>query len=94
MGKLPLQTPKEIQANLKALGFIFKHQVGSHRQYERPADSTRPRAVVTVDVGKSQFSKNLMKSMIRQSLFSQDEFCTGTPKIPVPVAEPIKEGKR
>ena len=65
MGKLPLQTPKEVQANLKSLGFVFKNQVGSHKQYERPADATRQRAVVTVDVGKSQFSKDLMKNMIR-----------------------------
>jgi predicted RNA binding protein YcfA (HicA-like mRNA interferase family) len=104
MGKLPLQTPKEVQANLKSLGFVFKNQVGSHKQYERPADATRQRAVVTVDVGKSQFSKDLMKNMIRQSRFSQDEFCSGVAKTPiltqktvvqvVPEPRPAEEGKR
>src|ERR1700689_1488638 len=103
MGKLPLLTPREVESNLKALGFVLKNQVGSHRQYERVADKTRQRAVVTVDVGKSQFSKNLMKNMIRQSRFSQLEFCSGAiesgapesqPIIqPVPTPKPAKEGK-
>jgi predicted RNA binding protein YcfA (HicA-like mRNA interferase family) len=78
MGKLPLLTPREVEANLKSLGFAFKNQVGSHRQYEKPASKKRKRAVVTVDVGHSQFSKGTMKRMIRQSGYSKEEFCSGT----------------
>ena len=63
------------------LGFKFKRQDGSHAQYERPSDGTRKRCVVTVDMGKRNgFSLELMKSMIRQSGFSRDEFCRGIPK--------------
>lgn len=78
--KLPLLKPKEVEANLISLGFKFKHQVGSHKQYERLADGKRPRAVVTVDVSKGQFGLPLMKFMIRQSGVSKEEFCTGIPK--------------
>jgi predicted RNA binding protein YcfA (HicA-like mRNA interferase family) len=79
--KLPLLKPAEVCRNLQALGFKFKRQDGSHAQYERPADGTRKRCVVTVDMGKRNgFSLELMKSMIRQSGFSRDEFCRGIPK--------------
>lgn len=87
MGKLPLLTPREVESRLKALGFVFKNQVGSHKQYEKAATPSRKRAVVTVDVAHSQFSKGTMKRMIRQSFYSQDEFCSGVAKdsIPKPV---------
>lgn len=101
MGKLPLQTPREVEANLRSLGFVLKNQVGSHRQYEKTATTTRKRAVVTVDVGHSQFSKRIMKLMIRQSLYSQEEFCSGVarePDIPlVPasaIVKPAEGGKK
>jgi predicted RNA binding protein YcfA (HicA-like mRNA interferase family) len=81
MGKKPPHLKlREVEANLISLGFKFKNQVGSHKQYERPADGKRRRAVVTVDVGKGQFDHFLMKSMIRQSGFSAEEFCTGIVK--------------
>jgi predicted RNA binding protein YcfA (HicA-like mRNA interferase family) len=78
--KLPLLKPREVQTNLKALGFVHKRTCGSHEQWVREADGTRQRACVTVDVGKPQFSKRLMKTMIRQSLFSAEEFCSGVMK--------------
>lgn len=77
MGKLLLLTPREVEANLRNLGFVFKNQVGSHKQYEKSATATRKRAVVTVDVGYARFSKEGMKRMIRQSLYSKEEFCSG-----------------
>jgi predicted RNA binding protein YcfA (HicA-like mRNA interferase family) len=81
MGKrLPLLKPKEVEANLKGLGFTFKRQDGSHKQYERPADGWRTRSIVTVDVSKGQFGPELMKRMIRQSGFTPEEFCSGIPK--------------
>jgi predicted RNA binding protein YcfA (HicA-like mRNA interferase family) len=84
MGKLPLLTPREVEANLKACEFVHKRTVGSHKAYERPAsaDGKRKRAIVTVDVGKKQFDQKLMASMIRQSLLTREEFCTGILKKP------------
>ena len=90
--KLPLLKPREVEANLKALGFVHVRTIGSHKQYERIADGTRKRAIVTVDVGKAQFSRELMKSMIRQSLFTQEEFCSGKCKQLAPVSDPVAEG--
>jgi len=92
MGKMPLLTPREVEANLKGLGFSFKNQVGSHRQYEKAATATRKRAVVTVDVGYQQFSKEGMKRMIRQSGYSKEEFCSGVAKDEVP-APPLATPK-
>ena len=82
MGKrkyIPL-TPAEVEAVLRALQFTFKVQVGSHAQFERPADQTRKRAIVTVDRAKRDFGDDLMASMIRQSGFSRDEFYGATRK--------------
>lgn len=79
--KLPLLKPRQVQANLRSLGFAHKRTVGSHEQWVREADGTRARALVTVDVGKDQFSKRLMKMMIRQSLFSAGEFCSGIVRV-------------
>lgn len=90
--KLPLLKPREVEANLKALGFVHMRTVGSHKQYVRAADGVRLRAIVTVDVGHEQFSKNLMKTMIRQSLFSQEEFCTGVMSVTAPAPKPVAEG--
>lgn len=96
--KMPLLKPREIIANIEALGFLYKTTRGSHAQYEREAEGTRERKVVTVDVGKSQFSQDLMKRMIRQSGFSQDEFCSGVAagkaKEPVPTPKPIHQGSK
>jgi predicted RNA binding protein YcfA (HicA-like mRNA interferase family) len=76
--KLPALKPAEVCRNLEGLGFKFKRQVGTHAHYERLADNKMQRKVVTVDMGrKGGFSKDLMKSMIRQSGFSPEEFCSG-----------------
>jgi predicted RNA binding protein YcfA (HicA-like mRNA interferase family) len=91
MGKLPLLTLREVEANLRSLGFVFKNQVGSHKQYEKAATATRKRAVVTVDVGYPQFSKDGMKRMIRQSLYSKEEFCSGVAKDTAPSPLQFKE---
>jgi predicted RNA binding protein YcfA (HicA-like mRNA interferase family) len=90
--KLPLLKPREVKANLTALGFVYKRTDGSHETWERIADAKHKRAVVTVDVGKPQFGKYLMKMMIRQSTFSQEEFCTGVMDTPAATAKPVAEG--
>jgi len=90
--KLLLLKPREVEANLRSLGFHHARTVGSHKQYVREADSTRKRAVVTVDCSKHQFDKYLMKMMIRQSLFTQEEFCSGVMSDPRPTPTPVAEG--
>jgi predicted RNA binding protein YcfA (HicA-like mRNA interferase family) len=90
--KLPLLKRREVEANLKSLGFIYKRTDGSHATYERVADKVRRRAVVTVDVGKVQFDAYLMKMMIRQSLLSQEEFCSGVLNQPNPAQKPTTKG--
>ena len=80
MGKrrYPPLTPSEVVAVLKSLGFAFKRQDGSHAHYERAADKERRRALVTVDASVDEFWEELMKSMIRQSGFSREEFYGAT----------------
>lgn len=90
--KLLLLKPREVKANLKALGFVYKRTDGSHETWERAADGKRIRAVVTVDVGKTQFDEYLMKMMIRQSGFEQEEFCTGVVNKPTAAPKPVTEG--
>ncbi len=92
MGKRPLLKPRAFEANLKSLGFVHARTVGSQKQYVQATDGVRKKAVVTVDVGKVQFSKELMKNMIRQSLFTQEEFCSGDLNGPPPLSEPVTEG--
>jgi predicted RNA binding protein YcfA (HicA-like mRNA interferase family) len=77
--KLPLLKPREVQARVRALGFKYKRTDGSHETWERLPDQIIPeRKVVQIDVGKKQFDKFLMKSMIRQSGFTAQEFCSGS----------------
>jgi predicted RNA binding protein YcfA (HicA-like mRNA interferase family) len=76
--KYPPLTPGEIRAILQRLGFSKKNQEGSHEHYERPADARRLRSVVTVDSSISEFGEHLLRSMIRQSGFSREEFYGAT----------------
>ena len=76
----PPLTPAEVISILVALGFKFDRQGGSHRHYERLADEIRPRSIVTVDASVDTFSDDLMKSMIRQSNHTREEFYGATEK--------------
>ena len=78
--RYPPLTPSEVVAIVEALGFTLKRQTGSHRHYERAADAQRPRSIVTVDMSVSDFWGELIKSMIRQSNFSREEFYGATAK--------------
>jgi predicted RNA binding protein YcfA (HicA-like mRNA interferase family) len=94
--RFPKLKLREVEANLKSLGFVLVKTVGSHRQYVREPDGVRltVRAKVTVDAGKDQFDSYLMKMMIRQSLLTKEEFCTGILKIsPVQPKAVTKGGK-
>ena len=72
--RYPPLTPREVLKILSALGFTLKRQTGSHQHHERAAEGNRPRSIVTVDVSVKEFHVDLIKSMIRQSNFSRDEF--------------------
>jgi predicted RNA binding protein YcfA (HicA-like mRNA interferase family) len=78
--RYPSLTPSEVIAILRELNFYPKRQDGSHAQWERLAEGSRTRALVTVDVAESDFSEPLMKSMIRQSGFTREEFYGATKK--------------
>ncbi len=76
--RYPPLTPSDVVAILRALGFQFKRQDGSHAQYERAAEGTKPRAIVTVDMSVREFWEEIIKSMVRQSGFSREEFYGAT----------------
>ncbi len=76
--RYPPLKPAEVVAVLARLGFQFKRQVGSHAHYERDADEQRERAIVTVDMSVPEFWEDIIKSMIRQSGFSREEFYGAT----------------
>lgn len=76
--KYPPLTPPEVIAILKSLGFKLDRKTGSHEHYECERNEKQPRSVVTVDVAYSQFDEFLMKSMIRQSNRSREEFYGAT----------------
>lgn len=94
--KYPPLKPREVIANLEALDFTFKRQVGSHRHYEKPASEGRERAVVTVDMAIDEFWEEIIKSMIRQSKHTRDEFygesVPGAPAVAQKVEKP--KGKK
>ena len=76
--KYPPLKVSEAESILIALGFAEKHCVGSHSQWERPAQDDRERAIVTVDQSIDEFDERLIKSMIRQSRCSREEFYGAT----------------
>jgi len=92
--RLPKLKLRQVEANLKSLGFVLARTVGSHKQYVRAADGVRLRAVVTVDAGKDEFDSYLMKMMIRQSLLTQEEFCSGVISTSIAQAKAIPEGSK
>ncbi|MFQ5694995.1 MAG: type II toxin-antitoxin system HicA family toxin [Terriglobia bacterium] len=78
--KYPPLSSSEVIGILEALGFALKRQTGSHAHYERQAGTQKPRAVVTVDTSIPEYWERIIKSMIRQSTFSREEFYGATKK--------------
>lgn len=76
--RYPPLSSSEVIAILNELGFVFKRQDGSHAQYERVADEHYERALVTVDTSIPEFWEEIIKSMIRQSKHSREEFYGAT----------------
>lgn len=76
--KYPPLSPNEVVAIVKALGFVFDRQVGSHAHYELKALGDQQRRVVTVDMTEDDFDEYLIKSMIRQSGETREKFYGAT----------------
>jgi len=74
-GKYPPLTPAQVENILVKAGFSLKRTASSHNQWEGYVKGKR--RLVTVDqLSRSSeiFGKRLMKSMIRQSGMTNDEF--------------------
>ncbi|MBI5464367.1 MAG: type II toxin-antitoxin system HicA family toxin [Ignavibacteriales bacterium] len=74
--KFPPLTPQEVVAILKARGFSLNNQEGSHAQYVGFFGGVKRR--VTVDMAKVDYNDFLIKSMIRQSGMTREEFYCST----------------
>lgn len=74
----PPLTPREVKRILTARGFIFSHSRSSHHNYKCKRNGKT--YTVTVDVGIREFDDNLIKSMIRQSGMSKQDFYCSTKK--------------
>jgi predicted RNA binding protein YcfA (HicA-like mRNA interferase family) len=75
MGKrrYPPLKHREVVEIVLALGFTLARQESSHAQYERAADATHLRAIVTVD-DYDDFEEKTIKRMIVQSGFTREQF--------------------
>ena len=76
--KYPPLKRSEVVEIVLALGFAYKRTSGSHYHYERPAKGSMDRKLVTVDMGKAEFTEFLIKSMVSQSGFSCECFYGAT----------------
>ena len=63
---------REIERILIRAGFILDRQQGSHRQYLKPIEDKILR--VTVVANRKSFNLSLLKSMIRQSGLTEEEW--------------------
>ena len=76
--RYPPLTPDEVASIVRALGFVFDRQCGSHANYERRGSGDEQRRVVTIDTNVDEFDERLIKSMIRQSGASREQFYGAT----------------
>lgn len=76
--RYPPLTPSEVKTIAANLKFRLKRTEGSHAQWECEADGTHPRSVISIDEGEREFDDYLIKSMIRQSNRTREEFYGAT----------------
>ena len=74
--RYPQLTLAEVRSILKFNGFEVNNTVGSHQQWVGMIGGERRR--VTVDISEAPFDDFLIKSMIRQSGVSRDDFYAST----------------
>ncbi|MGD0793087.1 MAG: type II toxin-antitoxin system HicA family toxin [Terriglobales bacterium] len=77
--KYPPLKHREVVQIVTTLGFTLARQESTHAQYERPADATRKRAIVTVD-NYDDFEEKMIRNLISQSGFTREEFYGATSK--------------
>lgn len=65
-------TCREVKTILKALGFSFRNQEGSHENWVR--DQPPPFRKVTVDCPKAPFSQDMITFIARQAGMKKKEF--------------------
>jgi len=63
---------RDIERVLKKFGFLLNRQHGSHQQFVGFIKGTKRR--VTVVAGHKEFPKEILRSMIRQSGLSEEEW--------------------
>jgi predicted RNA binding protein YcfA (HicA-like mRNA interferase family) len=76
--KHPPLTLSEVIAILRGLGFAEARREGSHAQYECRESKHYPRSIVTVDMGYRDFDESRIKTMIRQSNRTREQFYGAT----------------
>lgn len=75
MSKLPLLSSRQITAALKRAGFVPQAKSkGSHQTWRRPGPPGKPSYVVVVVLGRREVSRGVLKSIIAQSGYSEEEF--------------------
>jgi predicted RNA binding protein YcfA (HicA-like mRNA interferase family) len=89
--KYPPLTPQQVIDILKARGFKFNNQVGSHAQYEGKINNSNKK--VTVDMSEKDFDDELIKSMIDQSGLNRNEFYCSTPQAAKKINKRVKKIK-
>ncbi len=87
--KYPPLTPSEVVAILTAHVFTKKNEEGTHAQYEHPKTDEHPRSVVTVDMGYREFDDGIIKSMIRQSNLTREQFYGATKRTAKKASVPV-----
>jgi predicted RNA binding protein YcfA (HicA-like mRNA interferase family) len=70
-GRLPALKPKEVLAALPRAGFFIHHTAGSHYVLKHP---DRPALRVTVPYHNKDLKRGTLRSIIRQSGLTQEEF--------------------
>jgi len=75
--RYPQLTTREVQDILKARGFVLLRTSGSHEHWG--AIIKDERRIVTVDL-HGDFGRDIIKSMIRQSGLTREEFYCSTKK--------------
>jgi predicted RNA binding protein YcfA (HicA-like mRNA interferase family) len=85
--KYPVLTLNDITAILSALGFVYSKSRGGHDFYK--GFHSEKNCKVTVDPKCAPFDDFLIKSMIRQSGYSREEFYGATPSTLKKIADTL-----
>ena len=71
MGRLPSCTAHDVDRVLIRQSFVVMHQNGSHRYYKSPVTG---KIVTTVPMHSGDLGRGMLKSVIKQIGYSEEEF--------------------